>query len=56
MVVVVFVHLSVCVRVILQCIFLHDSNKLSNESYNATTARHLTTTKLARFWFEGFAV
>ena len=39
---------SVCACVILQRAFLRDS-KLSNESCNATTARHSTTAKLARF-------
>ena len=45
MVVVVFVRLSVCVCVILQRTFLRDSNELSNEICNATTAQHSTTTK-----------
>ena len=38
---------SVCV--ILQRAFLRDSKELSNEICNATTARHSTTAKLARF-------
>ena len=42
---------SVCVCVILQRTFLHDGNKLSNESFNATTAQHSTTAKLARLIF-----
>ena len=39
----------VCVCVILQRAFLRDGKELSNESCNATTARHSTTAKLARF-------
>ena len=41
--------LSVCLCVILQRAFLRDGKELSNESCNATTARHSTTAKLARF-------
>ena len=43
----VFVHNCVCI--ILQRAFLGDRNKLNNESYNATTTQHSTTSKLARF-------
>ena len=49
MVVVVFVHLSVCVRYS-AARFSPQRKKLSNESCNATTARHSTTAKLARFF------
>ena len=35
--------------VILQCAFLCDRNKLSNESCNATTTKYSTTAKLAGF-------
>ena len=52
-VVVVFVSLCVCVCVcvcvILQRAFLRDCDELSNETCNATIARHSTTAKLARF-------
>ena len=48
-VVVVLVCLCVCVCVILQHAFLHDRDELSNETCNATIARHSTTAKLARF-------
>ena len=41
--------LCVCVCGILQCAFLCDRDELSNESCNATTVRHSTTAKLARF-------
>ena len=44
-----FVHLSVCLCVILQRAFLCDSNELSNKSCNATAAQYSTTAKLARF-------
>ena len=46
MVVVMFV----CLCVILQRAFLHDRDELSKETCNATTARHSTTAKLARFF------
>ena len=48
-VVVVFVCLSVGVPHGVMCVFLRDGNELSNESCNATTTRHSTTAKLARF-------
>ena len=41
---------SVCVCVILQRAFLRDRDELSNETCNATIARHSTTAKLARFF------
>ena len=41
--------LSVCVCVILLRAFLHDGKESSNVTCNAITARHSTTTKLARF-------
>ena len=47
--VVVFVCMSVSLCVILQCAFLRNGYKLSNESCNATIAQHSTTAKLARF-------
>ena len=43
------VHLSVCLCTILQCVFLCDGTKLSNEICNATTAQHSNTAKLAKF-------
>ena len=39
----------VCVCIILQRAFLGNRDKLNNESYNATTTQHSTTSKLARF-------
>ena len=47
--------LSVCLCVILQCAFVHDRNKLSNENCNATITQHSPTIKLARFLLWGFA-
>ena len=38
------------------CAILRDRNELSNESCDATTTRHSTTVKLARFLLLGFVV